>query len=69
MAVDWPRLDNAADSNSPNCSHMEESLKTIDSFGKSKTLKYSKMKIAKVTGQCNLFGQLLIISEDNNLSV
>ena len=28
MAVEWPRLENAADSNSPNCSQMDTRWKT-----------------------------------------
>ena len=46
-----------------------QSLKTFGSLEKTKKLKSSKMKIIQISAQLNLFGQLLILSEDNNLSL
>jgi hypothetical protein len=46
-----------------------QSLKTWASLEKKKTLHSSKMKVVQVTAQRNLFGQLLILSEENNLSL
>ena len=44
-----------------------QSLKTFGSLKKTKKLKSSKL--VQISAQRNLFGQLLILSEDNNLSL
>ena len=44
-------------------------LKMFGSLEKKKKLNFSKMKIVQISAQRNLFGQLLILSEDNNLSL
>ena len=45
------------------------SLKTCASMKKSKKLTSSDKKIVEIKAERNIFGQLVLLSEDNNISI